>query len=432
MTKEATNEVVGILKATVSVERIRHFKGDWGIVVTSIDKVKEGKARLDPKGYLILKGNMSKPVEGGIYNVIAEYTPDAKWGDQYTISSFYATFDFGDNDDKAQKKYLSALFNDNQINLMYDTLEKPFEALKNKDVKELVKIKGCGIKTANAWIKRFTDNFYMAKIFTELDKYNLTNNMIKKLLHRYGDNPDLVIDKVTDNPYVLCNEVDGIGWKTADKLALSGGIEPFSRKRVAAYIVYYLEMCAQSGYSWVTPDELLGAILDNIGEEVADNTITQAINSLGKQLWWNKEKTQIGLQRYYDIEEKIAKELIRLQKAKSDITYINFEDTLKHLEHRQGWQFTDEQIAGVKVGLDNNVTLIQGYAGTGKSSLVSAIIEVLKRYSYVQCALSGRASARMAEITGEEGYTIHRLLKFPTKECFIIMTKTSYHMIFIF
>lgn len=413
MNKVENNESVEILKATVSVETVRFFKGDWGIVVTSIEKLKEGKPRVDTKGHLILKGNMSRPKEGNIYNVVAEYTPDAKWGDQYTVTSFITAFEFGENDDDAQKKYLTALFTEGQVNSMYEALDNPFEVLKNQDAKSLIKVKGCGIKTAEFWIRRFTSNFYMARIYTELEKYNLTNNMIKRLLGRYKNNPDIVIEKVTNNPYVLCNEIEGIGWKTADKLALAGGISPFSKTRVAAFIVYYMDQCAQSGYSWITPDELLGAILDNIGEEVEDKTITEAIGSLEKTLWWDDKKTRIGLRKYYDIEYKIAKELLRIQKAESNVTHGDFEDVVKHLEHKQGWSYTDEQKAGIEVGLNNNVTLIQGYAGTGKSSLVSAIIETLKNYSYVQCALSGRASARMAEITGEEGYTIHRLLGYP-------------------
>ena len=413
MSKDINNGTKEILKATVSVEIIRYFANEWGIVLASIDKVKEGKPRLDKKGFLVIKGEMARPNNGGIYNIVAEYDPDPKWGDQYTLCSFYSAIEFGEDDERSQKKYLSSLFTDGQVNSMYDTLENPFEVLKNKDVKELIKVKGCGIKTAARWIEKFSNNYYMARIFTELDQYNLTNNMIKKLLHRYNNNPDLVIQKVTDNPYVLCNEVDGIGWKTADNLALAGGIGEFSEKRVAAYIEYYLDTCALNGYSWITPDELLGAILDNIGEEVEDETITKALHSLGDKIWSNDTKTKIGLRRYYEIERKIAEELMRIQQAESEIVYKDFEDAIKRLETKQGWNFTDEQISGIKVGLNNNVTLIQGYAGTGKSSLVSAIIEILRKYTYVQCALSGRASARMAEITGEEGYTIHRLLGYP-------------------
>lgn len=403
------------IKVVCSIENIRYYKEEsgWGIVLASIDKIKKGKPKTNKNGLLVLRGIMPKPIQGNMYNVIAEYCPDPKWGEQYNVFSFFSTVEFGENDKKAQKKFLASIFTPYQVANMYKALDDPFEALKNERTTELVKVHGCGIKTAINWVKRFKDNFCMGKIFVELDEYNLTNNMIKKLLRRYNDSPELVIEKVRNNPYVLCTEVDGIGWKTADKLALSGGIEEFSPKRVAAYIFYYLEQSGQNGFSWITPDEMMGALLDIFGEEIPDKNISEAIQSLGEKLWWDEEKTKIGLRKYFSIEEKIAKELIRIRDAESKIQFSNFEDTISRLEYKQGWKFTDEQKNGIKVGLDNNITVIQGYAGTGKSSLVSAIIEVLRKYSYVQCALSGRASARMSEITGEEGFTIHRLLEYP-------------------
>ena len=88
------------------------------------------------------------------------------------------------------------------------------------------------------------------------------------------------------------------------------------------------------------------------------------------------------------------------------------EEIVRQQEHKQGYQFTDEQIAGIKTGLDNQVCFITGGAGVGKSSLVSGILESLKDYTFAQTALAGKASARLQEVTGEEGFTIHRLLGF--------------------
>lgn len=82
------------------------------------------------------------------------------------------------------------------------------------------------------------------------------------------------------------------------------------------------------------------------------------------------------------------------------------------IEQRQGWAFTDEQMAAVRGVLTNNVNIITGFAGTGKSSVVSAAIKILGDHSFAQCALSGRAAARLTEVTGKEGLTIHRLLKY--------------------
>lgn len=403
-----------IIKVIAEVERIRYYKNEWGIIECSIDskRIKEGNPKLDRNGMAIFKGVMPQLQEKNIYNITAEYVDDAKWGGQYNILSIFTALDFGTGDPEGQKKFLSSIYTPLQVTNMYEALDNPFKALKNKDVSSLVKIKGCGMDTADRWIRKFERHIGEAKIYTELEEYNLTTNMIKKLMDRYKS-PELVIEKVKNNPYVLCNEVKGIGWKTADKIALEGGIGEFSTKRIAAYMVHYLDESGENGCSWITPDELMGAILEGIGEEVPDANVTEAIHELGDELWWNEDKSKIGLRRYFNIEQKIAEELIRIRDAESGIVYKDWEDTIKHLEHKQGWEYTDEQKSGVKTVLDNNITVVQGLAGTGKSTLVSAMIEVLRSYSYVQCALSGRASSRMSEITGQEGYTIHRLLGYP-------------------
>ena len=403
-----------IIKVTVAVERIRFYKNEWGIIECSIDpkRIKQGTPKLDRNGIAIFKGVMPQLQEKNLYNITAEYTEDPKYGGQYNILSIFTALDFGTGDPEGQKKFLSSIYTPLQVTNMYEALDNPFKALKDKDVTSLIKIKGCGMDTADRWIRKFEQHIGEAKIYTELEDYNLTTNMIKKLMDRYAS-PELVIEKVKNNPYVLCNEVKGIGWKTADKIALEGGIGEFSTKRIAAYIIHYLDEAGENGCSWITPDELMGAILEGIGEEVPDANVTEAIHGLGEELWWNDDKSKIGLRRYFNIEYRIAEELLRIRDAESKISYIDWEDTIKHLEHKQGWEYTDEQKNGVKTVLDNNITVVQGLAGTGKSTLVSAMIEVLRSYSYVQCALSGRASSRMSEITGQEGFTIHRLLGYP-------------------
>lgn len=398
-----------------SVERIKYFKDNWGIIQVSIEKVQEGEVKKDKWGMVTLKGIMPKPIEGALYDVKAELEVDKRWGEQYQIKAMYTAIDFGEHDRAGQKQFLSSLFTPNQVNNMYQALENPFEVLKNKDAVELVKVKGCGIHTANAWITRFHSNLEIGRIFSELTDYHLTNKMIERLMKRYGS-ADLVVEKVKENPYVLCTEVDGIGWKTADKIALDGGMNPYSAKRISAFLQFYLDKRGYEGDSWVTPDELLGAIIDELGEDTPDEAITEAIHELDQVLWWNQDKSKIGLKKYYNLEVAIAKELLRIRDAESNITYGDWEDTLKHMEHKQGWQYTEEQKKGILAALENNLLVIQGGAGTGKTTLVAAMLEILKHYKYVQCALSGRASSRMAEVTSQAGYTIHRLLGYPSHE----------------
>ena len=399
-----------IIKVVASVETIRYFKDEWGIIICSVDSVKTGDLKRGNE--IILKGEMTRPNIGEIYQITAEFAPDPKWGDQYKIISFSSAIDFNENDEGGKKKFLTSIFTVNQVNAMYDALDDPFNALKEKDVKSLIKVKGIQMKTATSMIVRFADNLSRAKIFLELDDYNLTNSMVDKLLSRYKSS-DLVIGKVKNNPYILCTEVKGIGWKKADQIAMSGGIGINDKRRVTAYILYYLDKTGEDGYSWITADELMGAILTDLSEDVEDQVLTDCIHELADRLWWSEDKQRIGLKKYFNLEMKIAEELIRIRDSEKKITCSDWEKKLNELEKIQGWKYNEQQNEAIKMVLNENVSLIYGLAGTGKTSCVSGILHVLNNVQFVQTSLSGRAASRMMEVTGQEGYTIHRLLEYP-------------------
>lgn len=409
-----------ILQAVVEVERVRYYDStkNWGIVVCSIDKVISGEPVYNNDNEIIVKGVMADPNVGGQYNLKGELVNDPKWGQQYDIISFGAAVPLTTNDRNAQKKYLQTLYTPMEVENMYDALDNPYEALLNKDAQKLVTVKGCGMKIANRWIERFHENLNIAKILLELSSYNLTNNMITKLLDTYGS-PELVIGKVTKNPYILVEDVKGVGWKTADKIALEGGMNPYCTERIGGFIIYYLEQCGENGRSWIEPDELLGAILETLGDDVPDLNISETIRGLGDKLWFNDDHSKIGLMRYRRLEERVAQELIRIRDAESLIDpseYADWEDNIKRQEALQGWEFTEEQRRALELALNNNIVLIQGVAGSGKTVTVGGFLKCIGYHSFAQAALSGRAASRMQEITGEEGYTIHRLLGFPCRE----------------
>lgn len=401
-----------IVKFNGIIRKQIYYKDDWGIISVCVDSIETEHAPFVVGDYLTVKGNMSKPKIGKIVTIKAEQVVDVRYGEQYNLFYIHSGIDIYDPTPENKRSFLEGLYTENQVVHMYEALDDPFTALKEEDVKKLITINGCGAITAGRWIKVFRDNVFKIQIFTELGHLNLTMNMADRLIETYGS-PELVVQKIKTDPYTLCNEVWGIGWTKADKIALDSGIEFDSPERVGGYIKFYLKQCGDAGRSYISGDELLGAILDCLGEDISDEAITAGLRYVKDELWVNDEKTQFGLISYYNLENEIAKQLIRLKLARTEITYDDWESQLKDLERKQGWEYSDEQKAGVKLALDNNVTVIQGSAGTGKSTLVSAFLHILNGYTYVQCALSGRASSRMAEITGVPGYTIHRLLGYP-------------------
>ena len=153
--------------------------------------------------------------------------------------------------------------------------------------------------------------------------------------------------------------------------------------------------------------------IDNTLGEVGDDVISSVLQKLVKnqEIWSDKEREKIAFYRYFRLELSIAEELIRLNNADNQFNSSKWEEVIENREQVQGWQYTIEQKQGIKTVLDKNVILITGFAGTGKTSIVSGMLDVLRNYTSAQCALTGKASVNLTEATGQEGKTIHRLLE---------------------
>lgn len=407
----------GRITGTVKIESQRFFNKDsnFGIIIVSPIEMEKGEPILDKYGTFILKGTMPQPRLGGKYSVSAYEMNDPKWGMQYVITSMYSNLALSEDDYEGQRTFLNTIFTELQVNNMYEALENPYLAFTNGEVDKLVTVKGCGLKVARRWIKKFNDNLNVSRIFSALREYELTSNMVKKLLEYY-QSPDIVIERVKNNPYCLI-DIKGVGWKKCDEIALKSGMDFYSNERVEAFIKYYLKTKAEEGFTYVYANsQLMESILEFFGNDIPDEPINVALKNLNNKLWISEDHQKIGLKYYADLEYKIANKLIELRNAKNTFEYDDWKQIIQEQEEEQGWKYTEQQLKAIQASLDNNVVIITGYAGCGKSSIVSGVLKILHKYSFAQCALAGRAAARLAEVTHQEGYTIHRLLGFPLGE----------------
>lgn len=397
---------------------------NFGIASMAYDRVIKGDAPDVP--YFTMKGTMSRLVEGVQYEACLTLVDDPKYGQQYNIITIKSAVDLSAKNPDNQRKYLEQLFSEGQVANMYDAIENPFEALRTKDYAKLVQVHGCGMKTARLWIERFAESYNVMKLITELAAYQLTPNMIRKIYEYYPD-VDLAIQRIKENPYCLI-DLSGVGWVTCDRIALSSGLSKTDEKRVRYFIKYYLQEQALEGFSYIPIDytgteqlleqgkrynkmDLMAAIDKYCGPDTSDETVVQALQNLKQELWISKDRKFVGLIRYYNLERCIAEELIRLRNAPVQVP-DQWQDKIKNLEKELGFEYSEEQYAAIQKALENNVIVITGNAGTGKSTVVKAILSVLSGKSFAQTCLAGRAAARLSELTGEEGYTIHRLLEY--------------------
>lgn len=408
-----------------------HRNNDSYFTIASFDLVKEidGEVEIHPiyKTFTVV-GIMPYLMEDADYEISATEVENKKYGKQYQVNSINLYLPNGIESKEGQKEFLDIIFTKLQVKEMYEALDDPYMALKDGDISSLVKVKNCGMKTAVAWIDKFKTYMPLSNAMKELSEYGLTEALLRRIVNHYKSS-DIAVEIIQNKPYKLI-EVNGVGWHKCDEIAMKGGLKPDSPERIGTYILYYLQERANEGYSYIPADanteiengivsktqkpiNFIDTMIEFFGDDISDEALKGGLDYVNDQLWFSDDRKFVGLKRIYDLEMSVAENLIRIRDGENDFKYSNWKDIIKQKEIDQGWDYNEQQIEGIKAVLENQVVVITGKAGTGKSSIVDAMIAVLQGYSYAQTALSGRAAARMAEITHEEGYTIHRLLGFP-------------------
>lgn len=317
--------------------------------------------------------------------------------------------------DGDKRAFLEMVLTPLQVDALYSTYHNPYDLIAKKDKEKLCLVKGIGEKSINFLFKKYDDNLRYSRLIVELKEFGLSKAMMDKLLFTYKD-VDVVIEKVKENPYILADEVNGIGFKKADALAINAGMPKNSPKRLEAFFQFFLTSIAEEGNSWVKPSVLFGQVEDGLGVKFEDDVIRQVIYSMNEKgtLSWNDTKSKIFLTKYLLLEENIYTEIRRLQTGinKYKRNLEKEATTIKWIEEEAGFELTEEQRRAVEIILDNNISLLVGNAGVGKTVITRVFADIFKRngLSVALCTLSGKASARIQEATGFNGSTIHRLL----------------------
>ena len=359
----------------------------------------------------ILAGNMQQLYVGSEYEVVATLEYNNKYKNyQYKPKSIVSVVP---KTEEQQRQFLESIITQRQANILLEQYPNIVQDIINgTDNVDLSILKGIGNYTYNSIKEKVLNNYVISDILVMLQPLGVTFNKIKKLISN-EPNPSLLKEKLIDNPYIML-EIRGFGFKTVDQLALK--INPdirISAKRVYAFLKYYLEELGNnSGHTWIDIGHIESAIRDNL-IECTDVYKTIIENEKKHESILHVENNKIGLKQYFEKEEaifEIVKELNEYDPLK--ISENEIEAGISKSESDQGFFLTDEQRAVVKSSIKNNVVIITGSAGTGKTSISRAILNIYKQagYSIACCALSAMAAQRITEATGFPSSTIHRLL----------------------
>ncbi len=242
--------------------------------------------------------------------------------------------------------------------------------------------------------------------------------IVKKYMMLFGVN---AVEKIEENPYVLVDIVYGISFNNIDKIAMQIGIPMDSDYRIKSGIKYALLASSYNGNTCVRKENLINYVSSilEVSEDLIENNLinlnaTSEIHIVEETLDGNGDVVEwVFLEPFYKAEKNIAERLIALRDS-SNIKHIKgFEKDIRKNEEKLGIELSQKQFEAIKQINDNNVCIITGGPGTGKTTIIKCVIDLYKEHKkkVVLCAPTGRAAKRITETTGEEAKTIHRLLE---------------------
>lgn len=389
----------------------RYYNEDstWGCYNFSTeDDIPFYKCTPDGKKTSSLVGKMQELSIGCEYLVKAKYKKDKVYGDQYEPISVYALLP---QTKEQQILFLKSLIPESIAENLINAYPNVVNDVVNGTLDTIDYSKVRGVREAT-WRKikdKIINNYLVSDIIIMLKPIGVTYAMIKKLLSEVP-NPMLLKKEINENPYTLCR-INGLGFKKIDDFALKLNPDKIdSKERMIAYVKYFFtEMGENEGHTWCSIDILKSAIINNVLECKEHFEWLLTNND-----FLHVENEKIGLKYYYDVEMKIMGIISHKIHKQSNVDLIdkNIEIGIEKAQENQGFQYTEEQLKVINDTISRNISFITGRAGTGKSSVYRAIINIFKEHNYniSASALSAMAAQRITEASDYPAHTIHRTL----------------------
>lgn len=281
---------------------------------------------------------------------------------------------------------------------------------------KLAKISGISEKKAIEIGFSFKEHREVQNTIIFLQGFNITTNMSLKIYNIYREKTSEI---VKNNPYKLVEDVEGIGFLTADKIAQNSGIPTDSLFRIRAGLIHVLKTsCEKNGNTYLPKNMLMDEASKTLELSYEENEekFNQAFDSLMVDRtavsMWSDNVEIVMLSRYYYYENSIAQKLVWLANCQQEYE-VDVNGEIEEFEKKNKIAFHQDQKDAVAGAIKNGVFVITGGPGTGKTTIIKCILEILsnQQKTVLLAAPTGRAAKRMSDSTGKEAKTIHRLLE---------------------
>ncbi len=353
--------------------------------------------------------------EGDTLCVYGKWVHNAKYGRQFSVEQYERTMPA---DTASILRYLSSRaikgIGPKTAAKIVDAFgEDSFDVIENHPEWLADAIKGISLKMAREASENFKEQAGIRNAMMFFRDYFGAATTVR-IYKKWGS---ASVDVAKKNPYRLCNEIDGIGFERADALAVGLGMQNDNFDRIMSGLYYVLQRnAAQNGHVCLPRQKLCESAAELLGvdAEICDKGISELLRVERLKYILDDEGVQLVYTKYdFDDEKYIAQKLVMLDKICASVDLRDIDRFIDGEEERLGLNYASLQRAAIRDALRYGVMILTGGPGTGKTTVVKALLRIFQRmdFSVALCAPTGRAAKRLSEATSSEAKTIHRLLE---------------------
>ncbi len=393
-----------------AIEKILYYSPDTGYTVC--------KFALESGEKFTIVGSFPPISPGEVLRINGKWEINVKFGKQFRVDNFIPVLP---SSIKGVERFLSSGLIKGIGPVLAKRIVKKFGDktidIISKSPDKLNKVEGIGRRKLSEIKKSWTEHKKISDLLIFLQEHNISTTLAIKIYSQYGDDSYRILKS---NPYQACHDIWGIGFKTADQMALKLGMSPSSPERIKAFIRYLMEKDTEQGHVFSFQGDILGNCKKDL--DVEDAQVKDALDALITDKLIVAEnvnsKKALYLPFFYQAEEEVVRLIHELSSFPFLKPTLDVDEAISAVEEDLNLTFSTKQKLAIKESLQKKILVITGGPGTGKTTIIKAVVDVFEKWGrgVLLAAPTGRAAKRISEATGREAKTIHRTLEFNPKQ----------------